>query len=86
MEVKEMFETLDQCEIRMSEAADLFRIAHSTLYDWRNGIKPKNPILYEYAAAITRKLQKAKVIGKLPLQEVKGKERRGAIKAILAQV
>lgn len=86
MAPQEIKAVLEGAEIRMSEAADFFRIAHSTLYDWLNGVKPKNQVLYEYAVAVTKKIQRAKEAGKLPLQGVKGKERHGAIRAILAQV
>ena len=53
MTIEEMFEIIEATELRMSEVADLFRIAHSTLYDWRNGAcRPKNEILFDHACGI----------------------------------
>lgn len=84
MQPKELRKILESAEIRMTEAADLFHIARSTLYMWlADGVEPNSAYLYEHATNIASRIAKCTMEKKFPLVGVHGGDRLPIIKAVL---
>ena len=81
---QEMQKIHESAGVRPTEAAELFRVALSTLYRWYKGeTKPKQVMTFEVAERYTRFMEKATEMGLLPVQDCTGKNRLIAIKVAL---
>ncbi len=75
MKPSEMEAIISQAGLHITEVAWLFQVARSTVYDWFNGVPPRNRFLYDNACAITRKIKRATDRGLLPPKQ-QGKKAR----------
>ena len=81
---KEMQSALSAADVRITEAAIIFRVAQTTVRRWyKDETTPKQPVTFEIACKMTKLIEKATQKGVLPVKDVKGKERLVAIRAAI---
>lgn len=80
---EELKSIMDAAGIRPTEAAEIFHVSRSTVYEWYNGVEPKSSYLWDAAARAAEMVHRATIAGKLPVKDSKGKQRMFEIVAAM---
>lgn len=88
MDNERVFAALEQAEITMQAAAELFQVTPQTLFNWKKGGAPKNQQIKSRVEKIAGAIETALQRGLLPLdkKEFKRYERIEGVKRAITHV
>ena len=76
---------LQEANIRVSEAAQIFNVSRPAIYAWFKGVVPTRRGAGKRVEILANLIHKATQEGKFPIQDVVGRERIHIIKTIIVE-
>lgn len=80
-----IFATLEKAGVRVTDLARLARVSRESLYRWKRGAAVSDMLRLDLAYTTTLRLKTALDRGKLPLHDVKPKERTAMLRRLIME-